>query len=144
MSSDGNLRPIFREKLREGFHWQSIETGVVGVGTPDSNFCCAGVEGWIEFKQTKKWGVTLRPDQIGWLVRRSMVGGHVFVAVRRWQDTGSDGLAVDELWLYSGEWARELRTHGLNAPIPRLGLWVGGPRNWDWDQVRWILLQRRP
>lgn len=142
MSSDGGLRPMFRDHLRVGFHWQSLELGLVGAGCPDS---CFGqrlwepfCEGWVEFKQTNAWAVTLRPEQIGWLVQRSRHGGRCFVAVRRWRDTGEDGLAVDELWLHDGRWARELRAGGLRAVEPLLHE-RGGPRNWDWDEVARLL-----
>lgn len=164
---DGGLRPIFREKLRAGFDWQSVETGGTGMGCPDSNFCArvtrretvplyaigipeplmvqidteyeSGVEGWIEFKQTSGWACTLRPEQVGWLVRRHMHGGRVFVATRRWHDGGPRlGAPVDELWVHSGEHARELKTGGLTA-APHLFRQDGGPSRWNWDVVREVL-----
>lgn len=141
MSVDGGLRTLFREKLREGFHWQSIETGGTGRGIPDSNYCCDGIEGWVEFKQTEGWAVTLRPEQIGWLVTRSMRGGRVFIAVRRQHDGGvRRGESVDELWLLRGAAARELRTQGLQGGVGVLGVWSGGPAGWDWQGVRARLL----
>jgi hypothetical protein len=136
LSDDGNLRVLFREHLRVGFHWQSIETGAIGVGTPDSNFCCAGVERWVEYKQTEGWACTLRTEQIGWHVRRHMVGGVSFVATRRWHDGGPRrGAAVDELWLHLGRWARELKVGGLRGADP-LAVYTGGPSQWDWDDIR--------
>lgn len=144
MSSDGDLRPIFRERLRTGFHWQSMELGLVGAGTPDSSFGCATTqrEGWVEFKQTHAWAVTLRPEQVGWLVNRSRHGGRCFVAVRRWKTQGEGGVAADQLWLLDGRWARELREGGLRwaeSQLEVLGKWEGGPSAWDWDAVRAVL-----
>lgn len=159
MGVDGGLRPIFRDKLRVGFDWTSVETGGTGRGVPDSNYCAKvemtagmaldpvldvsatvvkGVEGWIEFKQTSGWACTLRPEQVGWLVRRSMHGGRVFVATRRYHDGHSRAEATDELWLHSGQWARELKSEGLRAVDP-LGVWHGGPSGWDWDEIRRLL-----
>lgn len=140
MSSDGGLRPLFRDRLKAGFHWQSLELGLVGAGCPDSSFGCRATrrEGWVEFKQTKGWACTLRPEQVGWLVQRSLHGGRCFVATRRWQATGEDGLAVDELWVHDGLWARELKTAGLRGVDPLLRL-AGGPSQWDWESVRELL-----
>lgn len=135
---DGGLRGIFHDRLRVGIHWQAIETGEVVMGVPDSNFCCDGVEGWVEYKQTDAWAVGIRPEQGAWLSTRHMRGGRTFVAVRRWHDGGPrKGAAVDELWLCSGQYARTLRHEGLQSnSVVWLGVWSGGPARWDWDAVR--------
>jgi hypothetical protein len=163
VAADGNLRSIFRERLRVGFDWTSIETGSTILGVPDSNYCVRverlvqaqyiseenprdivlgshGVEGWVEFKQTSGWACTLRPEQVGWHLRRHAHGGRTFVATRRWHDGHSRSDAVDELWLHDGCWVRELKTDGLRGAQP-LGHWHGGPGQWDWDMVRRILCQ---
>lgn len=141
MRQDGSLRSLFRKRLRVGFHWQSIETGGTGLGVPDSNYCCDGVEGWVEFKQTTGWAVSLRPEQVGWLVARSRAGGRVFVAVRRLDRGGPrKGGASDELWLLKGESARELKHDGLRCDVAVLGAWGGGPSAWDWNEVRSLLV----
>jgi len=132
MSSDGNLRRIFRSQLVTA-HWQSIETGAVGPGTPDSNFCFpGGREGWIEFKFTSGWTVPLRPAQIGWLLRRARAGGRVWVAVRQQRK------AEDVLWLAPGSLAAGLRESGLrgNGAIHH---WGGGPSSWPWDKIKRLL-----
>lgn len=121
---DGNLRKIFRERLPQ-VHWVSIETGGTGRGIPDSNACYQGTEWWVEFKLTSGWAVNLRPEQIGWLLQRTRVGGRTFVAVRR---------RVDELWLFLGSSARELKDGGLRS-TPSLGHWPGGPGSWDWNRI---------
>lgn len=140
--SDGGLRQLFRDRLRAGFHWQSIETVLVSQGVPDMNYCAnGGFEGWIECKQTSGWAVTLRPDQIGWLVARTHRGGRCFVAVRRSSADGPrKGPAVDELWLCDGARARELKLGGLKAGIGVLGCWGGGPSKWDWVAVQKLLI----
>jgi len=173
VSSDGNLRPIFREHLRVGFDWTSVETGSTILGVPDSNYCALvkeqhllvrsiehvsdgpesplitrhtgvegtrerGVEGWVEFKQTSGWACTLRPEQVGWHLRRQAHGGRSFVATRRWHDGHSRSDAVDELWIHHGSLVRELKVGGLRAAAP-LGRWSDGPVAWNWDEVRRIL-----
>lgn len=140
MAADGNLRPIFRDRLRVGFDWTSIETGSTILGVPDSNYCVDGIEGWVEFKQTSGWSCTLRPEQVGWHLRRQAHGGRSFVATRRWHDGHSRSDAVDELWLHHGSLVRELKTEGLRGAEP-LGHWHGGPGHWNWEEVRRILCQ---
>lgn len=152
--SDGDLRPIFRARVPPPVHWTSVETGGTGRGVPDSNFCADGVEGWIEYKVTAGWSVTLRPEQIGWLTTRARHGGRVFVAVRRRCEEGPRRDWADDLYLLEGAAARELREQGLrqfavtkNAPTARrqaglLGVWSGGPSAWDWQAVRDVLVSR--
>ena len=139
---DGDLRKIFRDRLRRGIHWQSIETGGTGRGIPDSNYCTEGVEGWVEFKATEGWAVGLTPEQVGWHLERWMRGGWTHVATRRRHDGGPRrGDPVDELWIAEGCWVRELATDGLRADVPMTVL-RGGPGAWDWDTVRRILVKR--
>lgn len=133
--ADGDLRRLFREHLSQ-FHWVSIETGACAPGTPDSNFCREGSEGWVEFKQTSGWTVPLRPAQIAWLDRRGRAGGRVYVAVRR---RTAD---IDELWLLEGSAARQLRAGGLRGGHV-LGVWSEGPSSWDWDAVAAVLVGNR-
>lgn len=143
MSSDGNLRSIFRDHLKVGFHWQSIETGLINAGVPDANFGADGVERFVEFKQTAGWKPHIRTEQIGWHKHRHMVGGVSFIAIRRWHDGGvRKGAAVDELWLCRGKWIAILAAKGMrDTDIPWIGVWSGGPSRWDWDSVRAALLK---
>jgi len=110
---DGGLRKLFHSKLR-GFHWQTIESGLTGRGVPDSNFCGNGIEGWVEFKKTAVWAVGLRPEQIGWHLKRARAGGRTFIAVRRIHEGGPrKGPPVDQLWIFPGRMAEELATTGI-------------------------------
>lgn len=145
MTTDGGLRPIFRQRLTS-VHWQSVETGMTGRGVPDSNGCAAGVEFWVEFKVTVGWAVTLRPEQVAWLMRRARAGGRVFVAVRRRCAAGPRrGPASDELWLLDGSAADVLKASGLRCPDALvLGHWYGGPSRWDWPSVLCRLTQPLP
>lgn len=124
----------------DGFHWQSVESGSTGGGIPDSNYCCAGVEGWVEYKWTSGWTVGLRPAQVGWLSRRARAGGLVFVGVRRRNAT------CDQLWLLRGSAAALAKAQGLRALPDRyvLGRWDGGPGAWDWQAIRATLLDGPP
>jgi hypothetical protein len=148
MSVDDGLRPLFRKYLPD-FDWQSVETGGTGRGVPDSNFCARphhaghpGVEGWIEYKATRKHGIDLEPEQIGWITRRVRFGGRVFIAVRRRHSGGPRlGDPVDELWLMPGGLATLARVTGLRgAEVQRQAhVWRGGPRGWDWRAVAAVL-----
>lgn len=134
---DAGLRSIFRERLPT-IHWQTIETGLVGRGVPDANGCLNGVEFWIEYKRADAWAVPLMPEQVAWLLRRTRAGGRTFVAVRRVHLVSARRAACDELWLYRGAAARELKDVGLRT-VP-LGTWEGGPGRWDWSRVQALLL----
>ncbi len=145
MSIDGGLRPLFRANMPQ-FMWTSIETGGTGKGISDSNYLAAGgVEGWIEYKITDGWAVTLEPEQIGFIERRVRLGGRTWIAVRRQTDGGPRSPSADELWLIPGVLARPARLGGLRCPEvqaaclrPVLGggaTYDGGPARWDWADV---------
>lgn len=123
---DGNLRVLFSKNLPQA-HWQSIETGTTGAGVPDANYCCDGIEGWIEFKTVNHNKVTLRPSQIGWIERRIRNGGRCFIAVRR----------RHELFLFDGENSRSL---DLKKSI-FLFYSFGGPAKWNWNVVAEFLFK---
>jgi len=143
MTTDGDLRAIFARRILDA-HWQSIETGGTGRGIPDSNYCLnSGEEGWVEFKKTTGWALSIQAEQIAWIERRARVGGRVFVAVRRKTAGGPRaGKAVDQLWLLGPEAAR-LRTVGpvLSAGLVR-GCWDGGPARWNWLEIRHLLSRK--
>jgi Holliday junction resolvase len=107
-------------KNLSNMHIQRIETGGTGRGIPDFNACCEGTEFWVELKVVnagKKVG--LRPEQVGWLVKRSMCGGKCFVLVRT---------PTAEIYLYKGEDARQVADDGLRL-TPELCL----KKPYDWE-----------
>lgn len=135
---DGGLRPLFREKLVVGWHWQSIESAITGGGIPDLNgMPKGGTEVWVELKQTKEWAVTLEVEQVGWLDQRTRYGGRAFIAVRRQCVAGVRRVAADELWLLRGSFAKAAKRGGLRGlpPAAVLGVWAGGPSRWAWVEV---------
>lgn len=135
---DGGLRGEFRRKLRDGWHWQSIEN-LVGLGVPDSNYCTAGIEGWVEFKKTDGWACTLRPEQVGWIKTRIIRGGRVYIATRRKHEGGPrKGGPVDELWIHDGVHAADIKRDGLRSVNP-VYHGQGGSANWDWDEIAMVL-----
>lgn len=128
---DGGLRKLFHKNLPG--HWQAIETGGVGTGIPDSNFCIDGREGWIEFKKADHWRAKISPHQVAWIERRHRNGGRVFIAVRR---------ARDELWLFramAGRRLLERRVDDVERSL-LLGCWREGVANWSWEKVKEILV----
>jgi hypothetical protein len=141
MAIDGGLRPLFRANLPQ-FDWTSVESGTTGGGIPDSNYCHGGTEGWIEYKQTAGYVITLRPEQVGWIARRVRHGGRVWVAVRQLAPAGPRREARDALWLVPGRLAVEARTGGLRPldGAPGVPTWHHGPRAWDWRAVAAVLV----
>jgi hypothetical protein len=136
---DGGLRKIFRSNLPE-FHWVSVETGLTEQGIPDSNFCVEGREGWLEYKETATNRVGLRPEQIGWLERRSRAGGLTFIAVRFRHGGGPrKGVPVDSLYIYPGAAARSVALLGLRSNSLLAAFHGGGPSRWPWDTIRNLL-----
>ena len=137
MTVDDGLRPLIHQHLPH-VHWQTIETGAVAAGVPDTNGCIRGIEFWVECKSTDAWAVVMRPAQTGWIARRVRYGGRVHVAVRRRHEGGPRlGQPVDELWLVPGLLVRQLVVGGLRSLDGRPGVtrWAGGPRRWDWPAV---------
>jgi hypothetical protein len=131
MKTDGGLRPMFRDRF-PSWHWTSIETLTVN-GVPDAEFCFDTSQGWIEYKFTNGYTVGLRPEQIGWALRRARAGGRSFIGVRRTADK------IDELYLFAGADAARLKSHGLKVVEP-LGRFAGGPAAWNWERVSDLLL----
>jgi len=138
MKSDGSLRSLFRQHLPQ-VHWATIETGATEPGVPDLNGCFRRREFWIENKLTKAWSVSFRPEQIGWISRRTRCGGRVFIAVRRRHDASSRLDAVDELYIYSGVDILPLAECGLKRVDP-LALYREGPKRWCWDRVLGVII----
>lgn len=140
MSVDGGLRSLFRQNLKEGFQWTSVESGTTGSGIPDSEFCCNGESGWIEYKLTSVWAIGISAEQCAWHRARYMRGGRSFIAIRRKHNGGPrKGPPVDSLYIYSGQYASFLRSDGLKTEAEKLGYWVGSPRDWDWSAIRQII-----
>ena len=138
---DGGLRAEFRERIPE-FQWTSVETGGTSSGVPDSEFCHDASQAWLEFKKTDTTAVELRVMQISWMERRARAGGRVLVGVRRTHSGGPRrGPAIDQLWLLDGRTPGAIKKFGLTTKFSYfLGMWDGGPDQWDWRAVRRILL----
>lgn len=133
---DGGLRVIFRQYIPT-FMWTSIETGGTARGIPDSNFLAPnGIEGWVEYKITKAFAVTMRPEQIGWIDRRNRLGGRIWIAVRQIRKDG------DFLHLVPGHQVKELATDGLRFIGDECFIWEGGPPRWNWRSIQATLTTR--
>jgi hypothetical protein len=150
MNIDGGLRKIFRDHIPT-FMWTSIETGGTGLGVADSHYLArpkapgaktSGTDGFIEYKQTSGWAVTLRTEQSAWLSQRVRYGGRAWIGVRRLTKGGPRSPAADELWLIPGRLSAEARAGGLQCPEVRAAScsWSGGPARWDWDAVARLLV----
>jgi hypothetical protein len=138
MPTDHGLALLFQQNI-EG-HWQRVETGGVGLGVPDLNYCILGREGWIETKYTAGWKVAIRPHQIAWIERRNRAGGRVFVAIRRSQAKTVRHGKIDELYLFYGTSSRDLADKGLRGVTEEpVYVGTGGPAKWDWTFIRSII-----
>jgi hypothetical protein len=138
--ADGGLRAIMVKELRTlGGHFQPIETGMIVSGVLDFNYCINGREGWVECKRTSAWAVVVDGAQVGWADQRVRNGGRVYLAVRRLNVGGARTAPCDELWLCRASAMRKLvmPKTGLDklAPDDLVGMWRGGPANWDWPAV---------
>ncbi len=136
---DDGLRDLFKDNLPR-VHWQKIELGYGGAGTPDHNGCHESSEFWVEYKATDAHACPLESEQVGWILRRRRAGGRVFVITRR-RHTGGPKLGppVDELWVHEGDDAAVLRAEGLQA-APVVLHCEGGPTQWDWTSILDVLL----
>ena len=103
------LRAYARLKaLFPAAHFVRLESWT-GVGIPDANGCCQGVEVWVECKEVRKpvrastlLKPKIRPAQIAWEQQRRSAGGRTFVAL----------MVGKELYLLPGRHLAIL-SHGL-------------------------------
>lgn len=133
--SDGGLRPLLRRHLPR-VHWTTVESGALAPGTPDCEGCWGGTSFWIECKATAAWAVRIRPEQVGWHLRRARAGGRSYFLTRR-----STASGADELWLHRGSEAALLSAGGLRQADPLL-VSEGGPVGWDWERLLAQLTRR--
>lgn len=126
--ADHGLRALFFENIPKA-QWTAIETAPVSIGVPDSEYAMQGVTGWIEFKYAKYWRVKFSSaEQIGWITRRSRLGGRVWIAVQR---------AEDELWMIPGSVVELLASDGLQSVCARSRTFF---KPWNWSQVQDLLM----
>lgn len=148
------LRALIRGELKD-FHWTTVETRGNNEGVPDVHGCREGVSMWVECKGTATATISLRTAQTVWARQYERAGGRVFLAVRWRAARGVRRQARDELWLLDaarvGRLAlpsRSPRTMSYTlseyAEEERLLVTAGGPRRWDWDAVRAVLLGQVP
>jgi Holliday junction resolvase len=97
-------------------------------GVPDMHGTWKGRSFWIENKRARGLEISLRPSQIGWLLRNARCGGKAFVAVRK----------GGTLWLLNGSDAQALARDGLQG-CEMAGCWEGGPSRWPWPRILRIL-----
>jgi hypothetical protein len=115
------------------YQWTSVETAGTISGVPDSEFCTPwGIQGWIEFKQTKIFHVNIRSFQVAWLMRRCRMGGNAWIAVRRIPQAAKYN-GADELWLMKGDQAQALFDGGLENTSALC--WSNGPSNWNFQEI---------
>ena len=85
--------------VKESYFWQQVKIGLdnvethlvriensAGNGISDVNACCRGQEIWLELKVFHGRRLYFRNSQKSWIVRRSEVGGRIFILARN-EDT---------------------------------------------------------
>lgn len=88
MSTESVLWDYLRDHVKDPYlDWVRVENSV-GPGTPDVNFVCRKIEGWIELKYRIDWPRPttalfdkrgIRPEQRIWINRRVQSGGLVWI-----------------------------------------------------------------
>jgi len=110
---------------------------VVGVGTPDVNYCIEGVEGWIEIKsplapKRKTTAVlksqhNLSQDQMNWFKKQFNAGGNGFILI-----------CMKTKWmLVDGSWADQINEMTINRLL-EISAWRAGAPIFDgqWETLR--------
>ena len=131
--NESGLWSLLKGNLPPGLEYDRIETGGTGKGIPDFNATWEGRDFWIEFKVCAGNKVGLRPEQVGWHLRRSEAGATTFILVRRKAEGPRIG-KVDSLYLYHGAFADALDEQGLKfGPLLKLD----APYDWRklWDTI---------
>lgn len=116
---------IMRKRLIQGHDRIERIENIVGIGTPDVNYCIDGVEGWIEMKSPKepkreksklfkfKNNHEFTQGQKNWFLKQRNAGGRAFVLIctdKRWmlmdiwQADFINEMTVDQLW-HKAVWA---------------------------------------
>lgn len=96
MSEKTDFNLLRKHMARHGDRLERVEN-VVGVGTPDVNYCIDGVEGWIELKSPKEPlraysklfadNHKLNQSQRNWFLRQRNAGGRGYILIctdKRW------------------------------------------------------------
>jgi hypothetical protein len=115
---------------------------VVGVGTPDINFCIEGVEGWIELKSprepkrasTRLFGSNhkLSQDQMNWFLKQEKAGGNGFVLI-----------ATDKRWMLIEGWYADDVNKMTLAELIIISRWTA-PKpitRREWKKLREVLIK---
>ena len=93
-------------KALPNVHFQRIETNV-GLGIPDVNGCCKGIEFWLELKVSSGTALRLSKFQKSWIIRRGREGGRVFILRK----------ALSERALKLYQWTSAM-VHEPSTPVP--------------------------
>ena len=95
-------------RLKENLpkHWNTTRIeNRYGGGIPDVHICADGFAFWVELKITKTNGINISSHQVAWNYGYVRSGGVSFYLV--------SPLLSPHLYLFGGEYGRELKLHGL-------------------------------
>lgn len=138
--TESQVRQDIAYHLKDGFHWQSIESRLTARGVPDLNGCHAGISIWVEIKiiEGNHFRHPLTPNQRQWIKRRMAAGGRCFVLGSHRHNGGPiKGPPVDKLYLWPGTLVlRPVATPPMHCLD--LVLWESQARH-DWNDLGRIL-----
>lgn len=134
MAESTDYKTLKKNMLLFGDRMDRIENGV-GVGTPDINYCIAGVEGWIEQKSPIEPKRTATPlfgsnhkltqDQKNWFMRQQKAGGKGWILIStdvRW--ILISGRYADNLNVFTTSELLELAAWTTTKPVRDKELWT--------------------
>src|SRR5262249_37369099 len=109
---------------------------------PNLNGCSDGEEFWVHCMVSIDFDAKPPASLVRWFSMRSAMSGRIFIFVARTRLSGpSRHPPEEEAWLIDGRHAQVLKRRGLKK-LPRkavLGVWDGGPKNWDWRAIRRLI-----
>ena len=122
-----------KKNLPSKWHITRIENRLGG-GVPDVHICANHLPFWIELKVTKTNRVSISAQQIAWNYGYFKSGGVSFYLV--------NPLSTSHLYLFSGEYGRELATKGLgfvNIGSGQMNSGSGIPCLWSGDDFSGLI-----
>lgn len=72
------IKTLFVNEPRVHLSW--IESHATSVGAPDIQYCCDGVEGWIELKAGDD--LEVRASQVSWMREHVRAGGNPLILIQ--------------------------------------------------------------
>ena len=135
--SEKNDWKILKHNLPQGYDRLERIENIVGVGTPDVNYCIDGREGWIEMKSPIEKSNPnsklftgrnhkLLQTQKNWFLQQKNAGGKGFILI-----------ATDKRWLLinGNRWADFINEYNIKE-LEAVSCWSAMRPVKDWNNLR--------